>query len=238
MTDGFTSASDITKGFNERMAARQAALDRLPRCPKCEEPMEGKDCYPCREREKTERVEEARRRAWDIKRLGGLKAYEQFTFANYKNQPAIDKCDGFPDTNLYLWGAAGVGKTHLATAIVRMFPEGIVVKPQHIFRKLRGLKSGDDEQAVIDKLARKPYLVIDDLGVQKDTAHSLSALYEIIDARDMGYAKGLIVTSNLSLAALAERIGDDRITSRLAGMCRVVEIGGKDQRIGQLRATA
>lgn len=229
MTDGLTKADPT--GFLERMTARQAEIDRLPKCPKCGDPMDGGECFLCRERAEQERVEVEKARAWDIKRLGGLKAYEAFTFAKYGNQAAIDKCDGYPDLNLYIWGAAGVGKTHLATAIVRQFKDGIVVKPQHIFRKLRGLKSGDEEQAVIDKLARKAHIVIDDLGVEKSSAFSLSALYEIIEARDMNYAKGLIVTSNLSLAGLSERLGDDRITSRLAGLCKVVQITGNDWRL-------
>ena len=191
----------------------------------------GLECSTCEDRRRAEADEEAKKKAWDIKRLGGLKAYDFFTFKNYGNQKAIEMTHGYPGLNLYLWGAAGVGKTHLATAVVRQFPDGIVVKPQQILRRLRGLKNGEEEQKVIDKLANKEHMVIDDLGVEKTTAFSLSSLYEIIEARDMAYKKGLIITSNLSLGALAERLGDDRITSRIAGMCRVVEIAGKDHRI-------
>lgn len=231
MTEGLTKVDTVAADFLSRIEARQAEIDHLPKCPKCGDTLDGGECFLCRERAEQERVEVEKARAWDIKRLGGLKAYEAFTFAKYGNQAAIDKCEGYPDNNLYIWGLAGVGKTHLATAIIRQFKDGIVVKPQHIFRKLRGLKSGEDEQAVIDKLARKAHMVIDDLGVEKSSAFSLSALYEIIEARDMNYTKGLIITSNLSLAGLAERLGDDRITSRIAGMCRVVQITGDDYRI-------
>jgi DNA replication protein DnaC len=38
------------------------------------------------------------------------------------------------------------------------------------------------------------------------------------------------VTSNLTLDAIAEKVGD-RIASRIAGMCKVVEIRGKDRRL-------
>jgi DNA replication protein DnaC len=106
----------------------------------------------------------------------------------------------------------------------------VVARPAQIFRRVRGIKSGAEEQAIIDRIAAIPQLVIDDIGVEKNTGFSLAVLYEIIDARDMAYNKGLIVTSNLSLGALADRLGDDRVTSRLAGMCKVVEITGPDRR--------
>ncbi len=191
----------------------------------------GEPCRECADRVRKAQRDLAEKKAKDIKRLGGLKAYDMFTFAKYQNQAAIDLCAGYPACNLYIWGPAGVGKTHLATAIVRMFPDGRVLKPQQILRKMRGLKDGNEEEAVLAKIAAMPHLVIDDLGVEKTTAFSMSSLYEIIEARDMNYTKGLIVTSNLSLSALAERIGDDRIASRLAGMCRVVNITGEDRRI-------
>lgn len=165
-----------------------------------------------------------------IEALGGLKAYKEFTLERYDNKAAIEKCAAYPGRNLYLWGRVGTGKTHLATALVRRL-EGRVVKPQQIYRSCRGLISSTEEQAVINGYINTPYLVIDDLGVEKNTTFSLSTLYEIIDGRDLAYQAGLIVTSNLSLGELAERIGDDRLTSRLAGLCQVVELSGRDRRM-------
>jgi len=40
-----------------------------------------------------------------------------------------------------------------------------------------------------------------------------------------------LITSNLTLDEIAEKVGD-RIASRIAGMCKVVEVRGKDRRIG------
>jgi len=165
-----------------------------------------------------------------IASLGGLKAYNEFTLDRYDNKAAIAKCEGFPKVNLYIWGKSGTGKTHLATALVRDSQWYTIVKPSHIFRQLRG-KDGDQEQEVINKYAKMGILVIDDLGAEKSTEFNISMLYEIIDQRDMNYVKGLIITSNLSLGMLSEKLGDDRICSRLAGMCRVVELGGEDRRI-------
>lgn len=214
-----------------RMQKRWEDEDRLPKCPKCQSPMRTGECGPCRERQDQERDEARRRLEWDIKRLGGIKAVERFTLETYDNKAAIAKCAGYPKENLYIWGAAGVGKSHLAVGLVRRFDGGMVVRPQQILRQLRGLTSGEAEEAVLRGFAAKPYLVIDDLGVEKNTAFALSALYELIEMRDMGLMRGLIVTSNLGLSSLADKLGDDRITSRLAGMCRVVNLNGEDRRI-------
>lgn len=173
-------------------------------------------------------MDKQRKKGRDIYRLGGLKAYNQFTLAKYTNKPAIESCSVFPTFNLFLWGTAGTGKTHLATAIIREH-DGMVIKPQRIYRDCRGLKDGAEEQAAIDRFVNIPFLVIDDLGIY-ETNFAYSVLVEIIDGRDMGDKKGLIITSNLSLDSLAEKMKDDRISSRLAGMCKVIEITGKDMR--------
>lgn len=231
MSQKVESIADISRRMQEQLDRAAAEYAQKPKCPVCGEVMDGQECWSCKERAERAHQEQERQRAVDIKRLGGLKAYERFTLDTYENKEAIEACTGYPNCNLYLWGAAGVGKTHLATAIVRGCLRAVVVKPAQIFRKLRGIKSGAEEQAMIDRIAAIPQLVIDDLGVEKRTEFSMASLYEIIDARDMNYTKGLIVTSNLSMGALSERLGDDRITSRLAGMCKVVEITGKDRRI-------
>mgnify|MGYP001619277497 FL=1 len=206
------------------------------RCRGCYDPVSIKEseaysgdilCGDCETAHKKEI--ELKKRNRDINRLGGLKAYNQFTLAKYTNKPAIESCSVFPTVNLFLWGTAGTGKTHLATAIIREH-DGVVIKPQRIYRDCRGIKDGEEEQAAIDRFINIPFMVLDDLGVDRKTDFSFSTLYEVIDGRDMSEMKGLIVTSNLSLTALAERLGDDRISSRLAGMCKVIEITGKDMR--------
>ena len=213
-----------------RMEEKMKALEQVPFCPACGFPLRGDTCLACAEAAAAAKAEEERDRLRDIKRLGGLKAYDKFTLAAYDNKQAIESCEGYPDVNLYIWGPAGSGKTHLATAICRGYREAVVAKPSHIYRKTWGIKNGEEVQAVIDKIAAMPLLVIDDLGADKATEAGLSLLYEIIEARDMNYRKGLIITSNLSLAALAEKLGDDRITSRINGMSKVVKVDGKDRR--------
>ena len=209
-------------------------IAKMPTCAKCGIIIRpGEPCISCALAKAEEAEAILKTRELDIARLGGLLAYEDFTLARYDNEKAIRACDGFPDCNLYIYGPAGTGKTHLATGVARQLPGSSVLKPQRIYRIVRGngRQSAEDEQASINRLVRQPILVIDDLGVDKRTDYSVSTLYEIIDGRIMAKKKGLIVTSNLSLDALAERLGDDRIASRLAGACRIVEISGADRRI-------
>ena len=199
-------------------------------CPVCEYPLRETPCQICiaNDREKKKAIEMERDR--NIQRLGGLKAYNQFTLEKYTNKAAVDKCADYPNINIFLCGPAGTGKTHLATALVRGYPDARIVKPQHIYRACRGHKDGAEEQAVIDSFVNIPFLVIDDLGIY-ETGFAYSILMEIIDGRDMAEKKGLIITSNLKMGALAEHLKSEQITSRIAGMCKVIEMTGEDWRI-------
>ena len=229
--DGLTPAADIAKRM-EQLA--QAA----PVCSVCGGTVIGQDCSDCMERAQAAQAaqkEEIEQRERDISRLGGLLAYERFTLANYDRKDLIAACEKYPAENLYLYGPAGTGKTHLATALVRQFPGGQVVKPQDISRKARDANktSAAAEKEFICKVVKRKHIVIDDLGVAKDTGYSTSVLYEVIEGRVQAKAGGLIVTSNLSLDALAHKLMDDRIPSRLAGMCRIVEVSGNDRRLAR-----
>lgn len=81
---------------------------------------------------------------------------------------------------------------------------------------------GMDECAIIDKYKDCHFLVLDDIGVKKPSDWMLDILYLIINSRyeDM---KTTIITSNLTLTELSNQFEDDRITSRIQRMCKVVE---------------
>jgi hypothetical protein len=85
------------------------------------------------------------------------------------------------------------------------------------------------EMGLIEKYAGSRCLIMDDLGVEKTSKWSMQALYSIIDRRYRDERQTL-VTSNLTLNEIAEKVGD-RIASRIAGMCKVVEIKGADRRL-------
>jgi DNA replication protein DnaC len=155
--------------------------------------------------------------------------------------------------SLFIFGFPGVGKTHIACALMKdmissekakawaaldqrqeiYFPKlpRMISVPELLLR-IRECFSGrieESESSLIKYFSEKPFLILDDLGAEKTTEWSLQTLYTIIDRRYRDVRQTMI-TSNLTLDEIAEKVGD-RIASRIAGMCKVVEIKGKDRRL-------
>jgi len=80
-----------------------------------------------------------------------------------------------------------------------------------------------DEYAVMARYSTAEYLVLDDLGDVKFTDWNISQLQILINAR---YEAKLptVITSNLNLDQLAEAAGDDRISSRINRMGKLLEL--------------
>jgi len=175
-----------------------------------------------------------------LRLLGGAKPYRKFTFERYQvtsgSQLAFERCKSFNPVsdNLYLWGPCGVGKTHLAYAVARRcFQEtrSVTILPAYQMSRRLRMKDPPQEQSAIDAFALVEVLLLDDLGTGPDTAFSRQILQEILDVRDFQDQAGLVITSKYSLADLAIKWNDDTIPSRLAGMCQVVRINGRDRRL-------
>jgi DNA replication protein DnaC len=199
-------------------------------------------CPACVEAESRARRREswAERLRADFSRLvGGPRPCREFTFERYRvtagNRSAFEKARAFEPAkdNLYLWGACGGGKTHLAVATLRRrFANGasiVFTTPSQLVRQLR-MRPPEDEQQAIDRCVNTDVLVIDDLGVGGDTAFGRQILQEILDGRDFNDRGGLIVTSQHSPEGLARRWNDRAVPSRLAGMCQVIHLTGPDHR--------
>jgi DNA replication protein DnaC len=105
--------------------------------------------------------------------------------------------------------------------------------PELLLRIRASFKTGsdEDESAILEYFSEKDILFLDDMGSEKTTEWVLQTLYLLIDRRyrDM---KKTIISSNLTLDELAQKL-DDRIASRIAGMCKVIEIKGKDRRLNK-----
>jgi DNA replication protein DnaC len=143
---------------------------------------------------------------------------------------------GSMDFNLLLCGDAGLGKSRIAYGIVaEAVEQGIYSSFWTTTEFLMTLRSKslatDDLQALQEMLAPK-ILVLDDFGTNKITEWSLMMMDMVIDRWYRQGRKGLIVTSNLTIGRIASEISD-RIASRLAEMCRVFHMKGKDWRVSK-----
>jgi DNA replication protein DnaC len=141
-----------------------------------------------------------------------------------------------PAGNLFLYGGYGTGKTHLAVAIAReLLLQGkellFTSVPRLLFEIRKAFKqdTNDTEALYIEKYSSCPFLILDDFGLEKNSAWSRQTLDYIIYERD-NYLRPTVITSNLSLDELTEKMGG-RISSRLAGMGKVVLFKGEDYRL-------
>jgi DNA replication protein DnaC len=189
--------------------------------------------------EEEQRREEFRKRS--IALLGGVKAFETFHLENYRvsdgtrdAHQAIAKFNPEKD-NLFLFGPTGLGKSHLATAAARRYisAQSLEAEVCNVEKLMRWFQMRDprEQEHRLDILAKRRVLVLDDIGVEKTSNFNLGILYDLINTRDMNGRNGLIITSNLDLQRLAvEKFGDDRVPSRINGLCRRIEMTGEDQR--------
>lgn len=137
---------------------------------------------------------------------------------------------------LYLHGKdTGTGKTHAAVGALKrrigLTGERGLFRPVPVLVKnLRQAVGRFRDGALIDELTAAPGLVLDDMGVERPTETVLEALYTVVDDWYRRARPQIIITSNLSLEELSKRL-DDRIASRIAGHCRVIEFSGQDHRL-------
>ncbi len=153
----------------------------------------------------------------------------------YQHDPA-----GAP--SLFLLGPTGTGKTWQAYAALRQavtFPRPVrgvgyrcdawkASTHADLLASMRpNGRSGDSEQVLAD-LRKVPLLLIDDLGVAKNSEWVEDITYRLINGR---YEEMMpsIFTSNLAVDQLRDALGD-RIASRLAETCVRVVLSGIDRR--------
>lgn len=135
---------------------------------------------------------------------------------------------------ILFYGSVGTGKSFQACCIAHaLIDKGVsvcVTNFPRILNKLQGF--GEDKQTFLDQLNRYDLLVIDDLGVERDTSYSVEQIFNIIDARSRS-GKPLIVTTNLSLSDLKNpsSLEYSRIYDRILEMCPIkLKITGESRR--------
>lgn len=196
------------------------------------------------EREAEAKAEEERQRSAEreafyrrLEKAGVPKRYHQAKHPMASELAAKVEQGG----SVYIWGANGTLKTTLASAIMRrMVYAGRrceMVNAVDLFIRIQSTYGTPDREAdVLERYSKMPFLVIDDLGKEQQTAWTVSRLYTIVNARD-GNMLPTVVTSNFPVKELARRMGSadqstaQAIASRLAGMCEGVATDGHDRRL-------
>lgn len=138
---------------------------------------------------------------------------------------------------LLLWGEVGTGKTYFAACIANALVENCVsVKMTNFSTILNDLFYESDKSQYIDRLNNHNLLIIDDLGIERDTEYALEQVFNIIDARYKSN-KPLIVTTNLTITEIKNPVdtAHKRIYGRVLEMCVPVKFYGENFR--QQKAT-
>ena len=137
---------------------------------------------------------------------------------------------------LLLYGGVGTGKTYIACMIANaLIDKGYPVLVTNFARVLSTLQGTFDKQEYLDSLNQFKLLIIDDLGIERDTGYAKEQVFNIIDSR---YRAGLpmIVTTNLTIQKLATEgdLADKRVYDRILERCYPVEVAGESRRMKKL----
>lgn len=144
------------------------------------------------------------------------------------------------DMNGFLFsGSHGVGKTHIAAAILRALVERRILRSACFVPAItltNNLRADGDVRPIVEHYARVDMLVVDDLGAQRTTPWVREQLGQIIDDR-WSNQRPIICTSNGKLSACQGMLGE-RAFSRLNSMVNFVQIEGRDRRVPEQPADA
>ena len=136
--------------------------------------------------------------------------------------------------SLYLFGGAGLGKTHLALSIANAVLEQdrdvMYVSAQNAFGAAERERFSDAEGDTMDALQSAELLILDDLGTEYISPYVSSCLYSLINTR-VCRRLPTIYTSNIVSDADLQRRYTEKIVSRLLGSCETLSFCGEDVRL-------
>jgi putative replication protein len=162
-------------------------------------------------------------------RSGICDLHRKCTFANYDVQndgqrQALSKAKSFAQNfgmgfgSFVFSGGCGTGKNHLAAAIGNhLLAKGhtvlVVTVPDLMLRVRECYDSGQSEASLLDDLCRVDLLVLDEVGVQRETRSEWVVLNQVIDRR-LAAMKPVGVLTNLNYEELTKTLGE-RVMDRL-----------------------
>lgn len=198
--------------------------------------------------EEEEAQRKLREKQEEIKRMkaSGLqdKALYEYTFAsdngtNPELRYAHKYVENWPtmkaqSTGLLIWGSVGTGKSFFAGCIANaLIDQGVPVLMTNFARILNTLTGMhfNDRNQFIDSLNHYSLLIIDDLGIERNSEFALEQVFHVIDSRYRS-KKPFIVTTNLTLEELnrPSDLAHQRIYDRIMERCIPVKINNRNIR--------
>ncbi len=138
--------------------------------------------------------------------------------------------------SLFLYGAPGLGKTFLSSAIANaLLKEGISVLYQSagqivdLLSEVRFGRGENEAKSLLkEQLLKTDLLIIDDLGTEVINSMTDADIFSVVNSRIMA-EKSTIISTNLSLRDI-ERIYSSRMLSRIMGHFKTLYFYGTDIR--------
>ena len=221
---------DVMEFFGNKMILRVAC--------KCDREIEQQK----KRREKQMEIERLKRTCFNSMREWS------YTFENYQgeeNQSLMIAKNFVEDhekmkkenIGLLFYGSVGSGKTYLACSIANSLIEQyqISVKIRNFAQIINELQKSSfdfDKNAYIESLVNTSVLILDDLGIERDTSYAKEQVYNIVNSRYLKQ-KPTIFTTNLSYDTIQnckDSVEYQRIYSRIIEMCIPVMVVGEDFR--------
>lgn len=241
--------------------------DHLIYCSKCHTPRQSRHIFSrkvflppvrckCQQEifEKEEAQRHLREKQEEIKRMkaSGLQDKELYDYTFSRDNgtnPELRYAHKYVDnwqtmkaqsTGLLIWGSVGTGKSFFAGCIANaLIDQGVPVLMTNFARVLNTLTGMpfNDRNQFIDSLNHYSLLIIDDLGIERNSEFVLEQVFNVIDNRYRS-KKPLIVTTNLTLEELncPSDLAHQRIYDRILERCIPVKINNRN--IRQDNATA
>ena len=178
------------------------------------------------------------------------KSLRDYTFANDRGyNPELQKAHEYVahweemkarSLGLLLWGDVGTGKSFFAGCIANaLLDQGIPVLMTNFSRILNTLTGmySDDRNQFVDSFNKYSLLIIDYLGIERNSEFALEQVFHVIDSRYRS-KKPMIVTTNLTLDELKhpQDLAHSRIYDRILERCVPLKIN--NQNIRELNAVA
>lgn len=135
---------------------------------------------------------------------------------------------------LLLHGSAGGGKTFWVSALANaMIDHGnsamITTVPRLVTAMSQDFEA--EKSRILEQVERVQFLVLDDVGIERQTGYMAEKMFEIIDARYRS-RRPLIVTTNLTLEEISnpQQMEYKRVFDRIVEMCQPIHVSGEGRR--------